>query len=376
MADSGQVYVYPSPSDLRFKDDPQRNFIEGTAELSDEPRDYLKIQIINSESNSYSNYVNRGNNSTGATLNSVLAGTTNVIGRGDTIYLYMPQQLSETFQQGYNTESIGMLGAGILNMMSGRSDMGSMASELKDAAKGLKPEVAINAMSGAIGGINQLIGTESSLSTKGVTQLTKGAILNPYKELIYQGTEFRSHQFSFKLIARSFKDAETINNIIASLRYAMHPGIAGVGADEQFEGNLTDKFKNGDVNVSSERWLTLPDFFKLELVRVIGSGDSSSVDDRYTLNKLIQLPTFCVLEGMSVNYTPDGTYAPLKNLNNEYNNSSKGDYGVVAVQIDLQFKETAMLTKANFGGKKATNLVSQNVAQSLIDNAKAQKTQK
>jgi len=370
MADSGQVYVYPDPADLRFKDDPQRNFIEAGAELTDEPRDYLKIQIINSENQSYSNYVNRG----GGGIQSVIqTGNSSVISRGDTIYLYMPHQLSESFQQGYNTESIGMLGAGVLNMMSSRSDVGSMAEELKDAAKGLKPEIAINAMSGAIGGINQLVGTESSLSTRGVTQLTKGAILNPYKELIYQGTEFRSHQFSFKLIARSFKDAEVINKIISTLRYAMHPGIAGVGADEQFEGNLTDKFKNGDVNVSSDRWLTLPDFFKLELTRVINNNVNSS----YKLEKLIQLPTFCVLEGMSVNYTPDGTYAPLKNLNNEYNASNKGDQGVVAVQIDLQFKETAMLTKANFKKEgRIANLASQNVAQALVDNAKAQTPKK
>jgi hypothetical protein len=356
MADA-QVYVYPEPDELKFVESSQtRNLIEKNAELNTEARDYLKIQVINSENNSYSNYVNRTD-----TIKSVLNGGNNsVIGMGDTIYLYMPQQLSETFQQGYNTESIGMLGAGILNMMGSRGDIGSMATELQDAAKGMKPEVAIKAMSGAISGLGNALGTGSNLSGQGVSQLTRGAILNPYKELIYQGTDFRSHTFSFKLIARSFKDATKINAIISSLRYAMHPGLAGVGADEQFTGTLSKNFTGtGSGSVSSDRWLILPDFFKLELVRVGGS----SVVQQQKLDKLIQFPTFCVLEGMSVNYTPDGTYAPIKDLSETYN---RNEYGVVAVQIDLQFKETAMLTKANFpNSSKKQNQATQDVAAKL-----------
>ena len=363
MAEAGQVYVYPEPDELKFAEaNRSRNLIEKTAELNTEARDYLKIQVISSENNSYSNYVNRTNNSTGSPIKSTLNGINNtIIGRGDTIYLYMPHQLSESFQQGYNTESIGMLGAGILNMMGSRGDIGSMASELQGAAKGMKPEVAIKAMSGAISGLGNLLGTGSNLSGQGVSQLTRGAVLNPYKELIYQGTDFRSHTFSFKLIARSFKDATKINAIISSLRYAMHPGLAGVGADEQLDGTLSKNFSGtGKDSVSSDRWLILPDFFKLELVRVGGSN----VNDQKKLDKLIQFPTFCVLEGMSVNYTPDGTYAPIKDLAETYKTE---EYGVVAVQIDLQFKETAMLTKANFNkhtGKRDT-LVSQDVASKL-----------
>jgi hypothetical protein len=362
MAEAGQVYVYPEPDELKFAEgNSSRNLIEQTAELNTEARDYLKIQVISSENNSYSNYVNRTNNNTGAPLNSTLNGTNNtIISSGDTIYLYMPQQLSESFQQGYNTESIGMLGAGILNMMGSRGDIGSMASELQGASQGMKPEVAIKAMAGAISGLGNLLGTGSNLSGQGVSQLTRGAVLNPYKELIYQGTEFRTHTFSFKLIARTFKDAIKINAIISSLRYAMHPGVAGVGADEQLDGTLSKKFTGpGKDSVSSDRWLILPDFFKLELVRVGGS----SVNQSQPLNKLIQFPTFCVLEGMSVNYTPDGTYAPIKDLSETYKTN---EYGVVAVQIDLQFKETAMLTKANFSKTgKRDSLVSQDVAAKL-----------
>lgn len=334
------TYVYPEPEDLKFNDP----LIEDTAEFRSEPRDYLKIQIISSENNSYSNYVSRSGGAAGS------FNQTN-ISSSDTIYLYVPSNLSESYQQGYNTESIGMMGAGVLNMMNGRSDMQSMSAELKGAAQGLKPEIAINAMAGALSGINQLVGTESSLSNNGVAQLTKGAVLNPYKELIYQGTDFRSHQFSFKLVARSFKDSDVINKIIETIRYAMHPGISGVMPDEQF-GTETDKFNPTKFNASADRWLLLPDFFKLELVRVSGAGVGGQ---NQKLEKLIQFKTYCVLEGMTVNFTPDGNYSPIKTYSTGAN---FGDYGVVAMQMDLQFKETAMLTKANWNaaGRKPNSI--------------------
>ena len=65
---------------------------------------------------------------------------------------------------------------------------------------------------------------------------------------------------------------------------------------------------------------------------------------------------------MSVNYTPDGAYSPIKALNTT---EDFGDYGVVAVQMDLTFRETAMLTRANFtekGKYEKKPLASQNTA--------------
>lgn len=354
--------VYPRPEDLKFQN--ANKLIEENAVFNKESRDYLKIQIIDSKNSSYSNYVGRNSNATGASMGTANPkGTLSLL---ETIFLYVPQQLSETFQSSYNEASIGMLGAGALNAMNQRGNTASMAQEIKEAANGLKPEVALSRMASAITAVAQIAGTGGSIDANGISALNKGAILNPYKELIYQGTAFRSHSFNFKLIARSLEDAETIHEIVLALKKAMHPGVAGIGADEQFgpnadgtqnqqqttQGTATGKFDMGD-SITSERWLLLPDFFKLELVRV-----QSDVAGAQPLEKVITFPVFCVLSGMTVNYTPDGQYNPIK-----LGEDTTQDRGVIALDLSLTFQETAMLTKVNFkNGKKEAQLVSQEAA--------------
>jgi hypothetical protein len=361
------MLIYPRPEDLRF--DNIGGLIESGAIFNNEARDYLKIEIIDSSKNSYSNYVNRS--AGGSTITSQFdPGNATALSIKETIYLYIPQTLSESYQQGYNTASIGMLGAGVLNAMGARSDTASMAGEIKQAAMGLKPEAALSAMASGISGVANIAGVGGQLDANGVSQLTRGAILNPYKELIYQGTDFRSHQFSFKMVARDLAQANTINSIISTMRFAMHPGIAGVGGDEEFGTDTKTENTSGTQNgtqsasqaakvdnsktstynfqgqpTNADRWLLIPDFFKLTFVRFVpGVKDGQGAKK---LNRIVQLPVFCVLEGMSINYTPDGQYNPLKRGEN-----TDDDLGVLAVQMDLQFKETAMLTKVNFGGSK------------------------
>ena len=355
------MLIYPRPEDLRF--DNFGGLIEKGAIFNNESRDYLKIEIIDSSQNSYSNYVNRSAGGNIVQSQFTAAGSANLSIK-ETIYLYIPQTLSESYQQGYNTASIGMLGAGVLNAMGARSDTASMAGEIKQAAMGLKPEAALSAMASGISGVANIAGVGSSLDANGVSQLTRGAILNPYKELIYQGTDFRSHQFSFKMVARDLAQANTINSIISKMRFHMHPGIAGVGGDEEFgtsentsgtqngtqsasQAAKTDNSKTSSYNfqgqpTNSDRWLLIPDFFKLTFVR-FKAGATDGGSSATVLTKIVQLPVFCVLEGMSINYTPDGQYNPIKR-----GEDTEEDNGVLAVQMDLQFKETAMLTKVNF----------------------------
>lgn len=366
------VYVYPDLDDISFKN--ANKLIEGTAVFR-EAHDYLKITVIESNSTqSYSNYTNR---SGGYGVGNKTTNFEKILG---TIFLYMPQQLSESFQAGYNTDSLGMLGASAMRMANQRGDTASMAASLKDAANGLKPEVGMSALASAISGVAQATGAAGGqVSTNTIGQLTRGKILNPYKELIYQGVDFRSHQFSFKLTVNNQEDISVIQNILRLLKVAMHPGLSGADKDEVFgattenkegtnnkdaakpqssnpKANTPDKpgaapkaskSPGGlglDAETTGERWLTIPDFFKLELVRV--TKDAASVESKNAatrLNTLVSFPVYCVLEGMTINYTPDGSYQPLK----ERDGDTTRDLGVLSYQLDLQFRETGMITKQN-----------------------------
>lgn len=352
--------VYPRPEDLKFDNEPLElgSLIEKTA-VFNESRDYIKMQIIDSTKSSYSNYVGRSIDAGGNAIDTTggYQSKPNVSIK-DSIFLYIPQNLSENFQSSYSEASIGMMGAGALNALNQRGSTASMAAEVKEAANGLKPEVQLSAMASAISGVAQIAGVGGSgIDANTISALNRGAILNPYSELIYRGTQFRSHQFSFKLIARTVEDASTIYDIVQKLKLAMHPGVGGVGSDENFgankegsqnaqqttAGTATGKFGMAGTN-TSERWLLLPDFFKLELVRIVPRG---SAEGAITLNKVMTFPVFCVLSGLTVNYTPDGQYNPIK-----LGEDTKEDRGVIAVNIDLTFQETAMLTKANINPPK------------------------
>jgi len=377
-----QVLVYPDYNDLEFKNADRR--IEGNA-VFQEAHDYLKIMIISSEKNSYSNYVGRGGG--GGVRNS----TNNTFEVLQTIFLYMPHQLSESFQAGYNTDSLGMLGASAMRMANQRGDTASMAASLKDAANGLKPEVGMSALASAISGVADVTGVGGQVNVNTISQLTRGKILNPYKELTFQGVDFRAHSFSFKLTVNTSKDINVIQNILQALRIAMHPDLSGADKDEQFgaakaenktetnnESSATPGAKDPKAKPTTkpatgasaakpaptppaakpaskpglldpggggteDRWLTIPDFFKLELVRIEKGGGVGAANASRRLTSLVRFPVYCVLEGMTVNFTPDGSYQPLK----EFDGDTTKDLGVLSYQLDLQFRETGMITKSN-----------------------------
>ena len=94
-----------------------------------------------------------------------------------------------------------------------------------------------------------------------------------------------------------------------------------------------------------DRWLTIPDFFQLSIVRYKNNGNevSDKMDKPETLSFMMKFPTKTVLTNMSVNMTPDGQLNTLRNGatgdNDDY------DYGPSAYDLTLQFDETAFLTR-------------------------------
>ena len=165
--------------------------------------------------------------------------------------------------------------------------------------------------------------------------------MNPYEETTFQGVKYRQHNFTFKMVPKSPEDSMDIKEIIHVLRTSMLPGknsSSNMGGQDIFS-QIDSGRGRGD------RWLTIPDFFQLSIVRYKGS--QQEVNDRMskpeTLSFLMQFPTKCVLSSMSVDLTPDGQLTTLREGasgdNNEY------DYGPAAYNMTLSFNETAFITK-------------------------------
>jgi Tail-tube assembly protein len=346
--------------------------------FANQVQDYLKITIYDAESSNPYNYITQTNPTEGTTSGirgSTLNSSPQAANKGDTetiksrIYLYLPGSLQENYSVNYADNDLGALGVGALNaagsLMAGNTDI---AATLKSTAEGMKPEVALNAIASGISGIGNIFGTGGQVSANAIAALTRKKIMNPYRETTFNGVDNRVHNFSFKLSPRNAQEVMVIRNIIQTLRTSMLPGISGGGLNPNDDTQTADA-KN-EVNIDTQRgdrWLTIPDFMKLEIVRYksnsMGEGDelysSTSKRNSSVLRSIMTFPVKMVLTNFNINLTPDGVYNSLFDVTSSEDGTRGGesrsgwydDLGPVSYQIDLTFKETAILTRESFTPK-------------------------
>jgi Tail-tube assembly protein len=166
-----------------------------------------------------------------------------------------------------------------------------------------------NGPSGFVGQIQQLMGTAKNNSTEieraiiayftqqavGVQVLPKlsGAVFNPNTELLFQGPQLRSFNFTFKLTPRNKDESDEVKQII-----------------NFFKRNMAAQ------TTDSEIYLKAPNVFKITYYHS-GSKDHSGIN----------LIKECALQACNVEYTPDGSYMTFE------------DGGMVSYSLNLQFME-------------------------------------
>ena len=252
----------------------------------------------------------------------------------DTVYLYLPNKLSEKYTAEYKNVTLGPAGNAAVGaakkIVSSEGDFEgtSFKCELKNFAKAAKPSLAFGAGAKAISATVGVTGQGmSSLSGNDLAALTTGKIFNPYEEAIFSGTSFRNHTFSFKMQPKNAQDVQTIYQIIHTFRTSMLPG------------------KDGN------NWLTLPEYFRVAVVRYTDNGKNETITNPGygagggMLNALMQFPTKMVLKGVDVDLAPDGNYASLQSWSPGNNLT---DFGPASYQMTLNFQETQFLTKESF----------------------------
>ena len=256
------------------------------------------------------------------------------------IFLPMPPALATSYNQGYNAESMGVLGMG--GAMIGAKGREGGLSSVVDAAKekvagvlknpgkaakdALSAAANVAAGGGASGGA--VIGSMLGRITGGIVGAVGGAAAkgamagagvarNPYMALVYQNPQFREHSFSWKFISKNFDDSRNLLYIIQVLKFYSHPSRTGEG-----EGAGLSHFYNYPEQFDI-------DFHHDEMLFNIGPS---------------------VLKGIQVNYHPDGPLYHTKqdsqlNLGNEVK-------APVAIQLQLTFQEVAIITKTELNTEK------------------------
>jgi hypothetical protein len=220
------------------------------------------------------------------------------------IIMYMPEDLSTSYAQTWGGREFGPLAGmglaaagGIMNI----NDPGSIASaagafgnKMKNTIEGVAPYVGAKLVAGAMNGIP---GFGGSVSANDILASTRGEILNPNTEVLYQGQGLRTFDLNFKMLARSSAEDDIIRDICKTFKKASLP----TGRDK------------------AQNLISVPNIVR---VRFKHKDKNHPYLTQYKL---------CGIGNVSINYTPDGAYAT-------YTTGAP-----VAITLRLQFQELKLV---------------------------------
>ena len=193
-----------------------------------------------------------------------------------------------------------------------------------DAIKKVAEAVGSNSAA-AKEGFKQLFAAKASGVT-GLLQRTKGATINPNLELLFNEPTLRPFSFSFKLSARSKKEAQTIVKIIRFFKQGMAP-----------------------IRTESNLFLLAPHTFQIHYL-LRGTGEHPYI------GKMKE----CALLNMTTDYTPENNYSTLK------------DGFMTSYTITMEFKELEPIFNDDYEELKYAQQKFATFREDPVENAKLQ----
>ena len=280
----------------------------GTSSFTSSLSSFVPSEVSSLLGNVGSDFGQAWNNISGSSFLRTIERTT------DSITLYMPDTLNFEYSQGYTDLALGN------NPISyGTSALTSLVEEMKNGNKmmgqsNITPFIAQFAAKG-FGEIGQA-----------AVAAGFGVVQNPMLELLYTTPNFRNFQFDFNIYPRSEKEALEVQKILERLKFHQAPEI---------------KANSGGF------FMIPPSEFDIEFYY---NGK---------INPNIDPISTCVLERIIVNYTPNPGFVAYESQGES--SPSLGRTGMpVAIQLQLFFKETQILTKDNF--RRRTEVINDNTA--------------
>jgi hypothetical protein len=137
----------------------------------------------------------------------------------DMIKLPIPTQLQVQTGLNYQNVSLGSaLGAAVLNS-SGQSALNTAG----DIGVGVLSYIAKNAI-GKLG--TEILSKVGAQKTNEAISIASGMSLNPFMAVLFDHPEFRTYNFSWKLMPKNKGESDTLRNIITTLNAGILPTLA------------------------------------------------------------------------------------------------------------------------------------------------------
>jgi len=242
----------------------------------------------------------KGRKATGGLAKS-LKSTTRIT---DSVAIYLPAVAKDDLSAEYSGVSTGLAGlaaAGGIDFVKAmqRNDFEAASKELTSGAKTILTESLKTAAAEIV---DMIPGVEGSLD---LFNKAFGQAENPYMEVIFKNLSLREFEYSFQFAPRSEDETHDVQAIIKLFRYHMAPELKG----------------------NNHRYLTLPSTFDIHYM-FQDSPTSTQPQENSFYSKIAT----CVLETVSVDYSPGGVH-------------SFADGAPTQINMTLNFKETELLTK-------------------------------
>ena len=235
-------------------------------------------------------------------FSSVMPTTTRIT---DSIAIYLPADVKDATSASYNNAAemgvIGLAAAGAVNFTNAmmRNDFAAASNSLLGSAKGVAMEAIKRMGSEFVGGV---AGVDPEAIT-GFANKAFGQATNPYMEVIFEKVGMRTFTYNFTFSPRNADETEDVQKIIKMFRFHMLPELQG----------------------ANERFLTLPSTFDIHYMYQMKAEVANE-------NQFYSKIATCVLNGVDVDYTPDGV-------------KSFASGAPTQIKMGLSFMETEMLTK-------------------------------
>ena len=222
------------------------------------------------------------------------------------VILYMPEDISTGYKANWTGKAFSNIARDALSTV-GSGDINEGIQNALTTAGTMINQLVPNTMNKVIReSITKITG--ESVSQNDLYAATRGVILNPNVELLFNGTDLRNFSLNYKLVPRNDTEAGKIKNIINVFRKAMLPSFAKSGDITFSEGtNLANNF------------IRTPNVCKITFMR---GGVRNPDVPQYKM---------CAITNVEINYTPDGTYATY------------GDGTMVAYGLSLSFQEMKLV---------------------------------
>jgi hypothetical protein len=233
-------------------------------------------------------------------INSLFPTTTRIT---DSVALYLPPNVTDSTSatyRGFETGMAGMLAMGGIDLVKSvqEHDFVGAAKIFGDNISTIATEAFKKFSVAAVETFTRSEGVQETFDK------AFGQTLNPYLEVAFSSMGMRKFEYTFKFAPEKESETQEVRDIIQLFRFHMVPELKG----------------------KNERYLTLPSTFDIHYMYQDGNG--AAVENTF-YNKIAT----CVLNNVTVDYTPDGTVRSFESG------------APTQINLTLSFDETEMLTK-------------------------------